>query len=155
MCARPPAIRGCETWSAGVSPASAAERTSRLDLARGSPHRASRWLRVLAIATFAATVTEAIGGGRAFAQPAADTSAVEASYKRHMSIGVKLFQDQNYEAAIVEFDAAYRAKPKASPLVNIALCQKALFRYPKAITTLEMAVSKHGETLSDADRKAT
>ena len=54
-------------------------------------------------------------------------------YKQHMENGVKLYNDRNYEAALSEFRAAYDAKPKASPLVNIALGHKALFNYPKAI----------------------
>lgn len=92
----------------------------------------------------------------ASAQPtrAGAASEDDASYKPHMTNGVKLFQDKNYEAAIAEFEAAYRIRPKASPLVNIALCEKALFRYPKAIARLEKALSEHGDTLTTADKKA-
>jgi hypothetical protein len=72
-----------------------------------------------------------------------------------MGNGVKLFQDKNFEAALAEFSAAYRAKPKASPLVNIALCEKALFRYPKAIAALERALDEHGTELDDNDQRAS
>jgi hypothetical protein len=72
-------------------------------------------------------------------------------YRQHMDNGVKLFQDQNYEAALVEFDAAYNVNPRASPLLNIALCHKALFRYPKAIAALERALERHRDTMDQAD----
>jgi hypothetical protein len=77
------------------------------------------------------------------------------SYKPHMDNGVKLFNDKNYPAAIAEFKAAYDARPNPNPLVNIALCQKALFDYPKAIAALESALAKHGDTMSPSDRKAS
>jgi hypothetical protein len=86
----------------------------------------------------------------ALAQPSSD----DASYKRHMGNGVKLYQDKNFEAAIAEFSAAYRARPKASPLVNIALCEKALFRYPKAIAALERALAEHRIELDEGDQAA-
>lgn len=76
------------------------------------------------------------------------------SYKPHMENGVKLFNDKNYPAAIAEFKAAYDARPNPNPLVNIALCQKALFDYPKAIAVLEAAIAKHGAVMSPSDRQA-
>jgi hypothetical protein len=89
----------------------------------------------------------------ALAQPGAKADD-EAGYKSHMTNGVKLYQDRNWEAAIAEFEAAYRIKPKASPLVNIALCHKGMFNYPKAIGVLETALGKHADTLTPADKKA-
>jgi hypothetical protein len=71
-----------------------------------------------------------------------------------MDYGVKLYQDKNYEAAIAEFQAAYKVRPKASPLVNISLCYKGQFNYLKAIAALETALAKHSDTMSDADKKA-
>ena len=85
--------------------------------------------------------------------PRAAHAEVEA-YKQHMDNGVKLFTDHNYPAAIAEFQAAYQLKPKASPLINTALCYKAQFKYPKAIETLETALAKHADTMDDADKKA-
>src|SRR6185503_15191403 len=59
------------------------------------------------------------------------------AYRLHMDNGVKLYQDKNFAAAIAEFEAAYKARPKASPLMNISLCYKSVFAYPKAIAALE------------------
>src|SRR5262249_17820800 len=87
-------------------------------------------------------------------QPQGWADAASPEYKQHMDNGVKLYQDKNYEAAIAEFTAAYRVKAKASPLLNISLCHKALFQYPKAIEALETALSKHGDTMEASDKKA-
>ncbi|MFT3774092.1 MAG: PEGA domain-containing protein [Minicystis sp.] len=98
------------------------------------------------------------GLGPAFAAAlllAAPPLAAQAdSYKLHMENGVKLYNDRNWVAAIVEFRAAYEARPNANPLFNIALCEKELYRYHKAIATLETALAKHGSTMDPPDRKA-
>jgi hypothetical protein len=88
------------------------------------------------------------------ALPPAPPAQVD-SYKLHMENGVKLFEDRNYDAARAEFRAAYEARPKANPLLNIALAYKAEFKYPKAIEALETALAKHRDTMSAADVKAT
>src|SRR5262245_35808939 len=75
-------------------------------------------------------------------------------YKAHMENGIKLFQDRNYSAALIEFRAAYEAHPKASPLLNMALCYKAQFNYPKAIQTLEKALKEHADSMDANDKKA-
>jgi hypothetical protein len=84
--------------------------------------------------------------------PAEPSSADQ--YKQHMSNGVKLFNDENFGAAIAEFEAAYAERPRASPLVNLALCHKSLFHYPKAITALEKALALHHDSMEAEDRAA-
>src|ERR1044072_2699300 len=84
------------------------------------------------------------------AEPPAEAATADPAteaYKQHMSNGVKLFQDKNYAAAITEFQAAYDAKPKASPLINIALCHKGMYQYPKAVASLRAALEKHGDAM--------
>jgi hypothetical protein len=105
-------------------------------LAFALPLRGAPWVGVAVIATPAA----------AWAQGDA--------YKQHMDNGVKLFHDQNYPAAITEFRAAYEARPSPNPLVNIALCEKAVFHYPRAIAALEAAIAKHGDAMDPGDKKA-
>ena len=93
----------------------------------------------------------------ASAQPAAalpPATAPADTYKLHMENGVKLFEDRNYDAARAEFRAAYEARPRANPLINIALAHKAEFNYPKAIEALETALAKHQDTMSAGDIKA-
>jgi hypothetical protein len=115
-----------------------------LPFARDFPVMAllSRSCRAVAAFAVALAVT---GAGVAGAQPD--------PYKQHMENGVKLYADRNYAAAVVEFQAAYEAKPGASPLLDIALCDKEMFRYPQAIAVLEEVLRKHGAAMSDRDRK--
>lgn len=111
-------------------------------------------------------VSAALSPSLALAQPAAPQSSAAPpalppapdpaadSYRQHMDVGISLYEQKNYVAAIAEFEEAYKAKPKASPLLNIALCHKAMFAYPKAIRALETALSKHSDTMDENDRKA-
>jgi len=74
--------------------------------------------------------------------------------RHHFANGVRLYQDANYSAALIEFEAANELKPGAASLQNIALCQKALFRYAAAAATLDLLLSNHGGTLPPAERDA-
>jgi hypothetical protein len=93
----------------------------------------------------------------AFALAVVVAGAVRAQgdpYRLHMDNGVKLYSDRNYPAAVVEFEAAYEARPSANPLMNIALCDKEMFHYARAITALEAALLKHGDSMDAGDKKA-
>lgn len=81
-------------------------------------------------------------------EPASD------AYRQHMDVGISLYEQKNYAAAITEFEEAYKARPKASPLVNVALCHKAMFAYHKAVRALETALAKHEDTMDENDKKA-
>lgn len=65
----------------------------------------------------------------------ADPNVDEA--KRHFEQGVALFNDGNFSAALSEFEQVYRLHPVAGVLYNIGVTQKALFRYPEAIDSLQ------------------
>ncbi|HEX3776303.1 MAG TPA: PEGA domain-containing protein [Polyangiaceae bacterium] len=77
-----------------------------------------------------------------------------AEARRHFKLGIRLYQDANYPGALAEFEAAYAAKPGAGSLQNVALCQKALFRYREAAATLEQLLEKHGTELNEGEQKA-
>ena len=83
-----------------------------------------------------------------------DAGTPAAIYQRHLDNGITLFQGGNYRAAVTEFQAAYDAQPKASPLINMALSYKALFDYPNAIEALKKAVSEHADTLKPEHKAA-
>jgi hypothetical protein len=112
----------------------------------------------LLVATLAAASIAILGGATSAQAEDSPPRAADAppsdTYKQHMANGVKLFNDHNYAAAVVEFEAAYAERPRASPLLNVALCYKSLFNYPKAIAALELALSKHGDTMDAPDRQA-
>ena len=114
-------------------------------------------------ALFVACALVSVGGpahaAPAAAQPAAPApSSTEADAtaeaRRHFKLGIKLYQDTNYPGALAEFEAAYAAKPGAGSLQNVALCQKALFRYREASSTLTQLLAEHGADLSDGEKKA-
>jgi len=115
---------------------------------------AARAALAIAIIGFAAPAISAAQPAEKPTEPPAPGPPAS-EYKRHLDLGVKLFNDRNFGAAVAEFEAAYRAEPKANPLINIALSQKAQFQYPAAIATLEKALSEHGDTMSEKDRSAT
>src|SRR3954468_24546196 len=77
-----------------------------------------------------------------------------AEARRHFKLGIKLYQDTNYPGALAEFEAAYTAKPGAGSLQNVALSQKALFRYREAADTLAQLLARHGSELSEGEKKA-
>ena len=86
--------------------------------------------------------------------PPSDAVDATAEARRHFKIGIRLYQDTNYQGALAEFEAAYAAKPGPGSLQNVALCQKALFRYREAAATLEQLLSKHAAELSEGEQKA-
>src|SRR5262245_25425110 len=53
--------------------------------------------------------------------------------KAHFTKGVTLYNDGNYSGALVEFETAHAIHPVSAVLYNIALTQKALFRYAESI----------------------
>lgn len=84
--------------------------------------------------------------------PATPEATLEA--RRHFKLGIRLYQDTNYPGALAEFEAAYAAKPGPGSLQNVALSQKALFRYREAAATLEQLLARHEAELSEGERAA-
>jgi hypothetical protein len=65
-----------------------------------------------------------------------------ADARLHFQQGVALYQDQNYDAALAEFQGAYGISGEPVVLYNMGLTYKALFRYAEAIDTLERYLSE-------------
>ncbi len=99
------------------------------------------------VATFLLAPSAASGAETPGSAPTATARA-----KPHFDNGVSLYQDGNFAGALAEFEAAYRIKPGASSLQNVALCQKALFRYGEAAVTLQTLLAQHGSELDGAGR---
>lgn len=76
----------------------------------------------------------------------------EQPYFLHMTNGIRLFNSNDFAAAIAEFEAAYAAKPSASPLLNEALSYRELKKYPQAVVQLERALAQHGSQMSEDDK---
>jgi hypothetical protein len=88
------------------------------------------------------------------APPADPAQAATDSARVHFKTGIKLYRDGNYPGALAEFEAAYELKPGPGSLQNVALCQKALFRYGEAADTLTRLLLRHTAELTDAERTA-
>jgi hypothetical protein len=91
------------------------------------------------------------------AAPAPDADPARAATdaaRAHFKTGIKLYRDGNYPGALAEFEAAYDLKPGPGSLQNVALCQKALFRYGEAADTLTRLLLRHASELSEAERIA-
>lgn len=80
----------------------------------------------------------------ALARPAAADDAALARAK--FQEGMALVGQENYPAALAAFEESYRIVPKPGLLYNIAMCQKALFRYVDSITTFKKYIAEAGAT---------
>lgn len=120
--------------------------------ARGSGGLA--WLLSLALvvpAVPSALVT------RASAAPAPAPSAggnAEAEAKRHFDIGLKLYKEKLYEAALTEFEQSYEIVPRPSALRNVAQCHRDLKRMAEAYATYGKLLSVHAAQLSPKEKDA-
>ncbi len=85
---------------------------------------------------------------------AAERSPEGVEYAKHMDNGVKLYQSGNFTGALIEFEAAYKAKPKASPLINEALCFREQHKYAEAVLALERALRDHGHQMDAKNKQA-
>ena len=55
--------------------------------------------------------------------------------KAHFKEGMAAIKGENYPAALIAFEKSYKLTPKAALLFNIAMCEKALYRYVDSITS--------------------
>ena len=81
-----------------------------------------------------------------------DAQAHERS-RQFFERGIHLFQHGNVVGALAEFEAGYQIHPNSAALQNIALCQKALFRYREAKATLELLLARHEHEMTSTDIK--
>jgi len=72
-------------------------------------------------------------------------SDAKAAFKR----GVEAFADEDYPAALSDFEKAYELSGRAKILYNIAMCERALYRYKNSIQTFRKYIAELGDELSD------
>jgi hypothetical protein len=68
--------------------------------------------------------------------------------------GIKLYDAQDFAAALAEFEAAYRLVPRYQVLFNIGVTQKRLFRYNDAVRSLKRYLELGGEKVPQDRRDA-
>lgn len=67
--------------------------------------------------------------------------------------GAAAFEAGEYERALEDFEASYALSPVTSVLYNIAMCERALFRYGDSMDSFERYLEAAGDRLS-AERRA-
>ena len=72
----------------------------------------------------------------------------------HFRVGLQLYQARNFTGALAEFEETYRLQASPAALQNVALCQRALFRYAESIATLERMLRDHAATVDPEDARA-
>lgn len=85
------------------------------------------------------------------ARPPASAKKLAAAHYRR---GVALFKETNYPAALAEFRAAYQALPNWQVLFNIGLCERRLFKYGPALTSLNRYLTEGGAKVARERRTA-
>lgn len=97
------------------------------------PMRGS-WLYLIAVLAGGATAPADAAPPRG---PSAPAEPARTEAKRHFDRGIALYNDNDLDAALTEFEASYQTYPTAGVLYNIGIVHKALHRYSEAITALE------------------
>lgn len=102
--------------------------------------RAISWVLVLGLLT----------SGPALAAEDAKEKEAATRFQR----GVGLYKDGDYEAALIEFKAAYKLSPIFEVLYNLGLTQRRLFQYGEAVKSLNDYLVQGGKKVSAARREA-
>jgi hypothetical protein len=126
---------------------------------RRSPMRTTVRSRCVAALVCAAVVTTPVAAN---AQPApappvpAPAAAVPETVEQarsHFAHGVKLYEEEDYRAALIEFSRAYELAPNWAVLYNVGQSHYQLRDYPNALRTMEKYVKEGGEQIGK-DRRA-
>jgi len=75
------------------------------------------------------------------------SDSLDGEAKAALTRATSLFEVANYDAARVEFEQAYTLSSDARVLYNVAVCDKELERYARAISTLERSLELGGDKL--------
>jgi hypothetical protein len=84
--------------------------------------------------------------------PTAHAEDTKAKASEHFEKGVALFKNQDFTAALVEFEAAYEAQPHFAVRYNVAICLYKLKRYGDAADQIQRYLSEGGDRIP-ADKK--
>ena len=93
----------------------------------------------------------------AFAQEGPTGTGTDAAHEEaheHFNLGLALMENENWEAARLEFARSLELSPTRSALFNFGMCQKALHRYLQALETFEGWLAAYAET-APAEERAT
>lgn len=91
--------------------------------------------------------------GLFFIWPATSEAADKAEAKRHFETGLAMMELEDFSGAAVEFEASLAAYTSRNAMFNLAMCYKALHKYPKALETFRKVLEMYGSKMSQEDRK--
>ncbi len=91
-------------------------------------------------------------GDASSGEQAKASSEIEAA-RVHFQRGIEFFNDESYEAALVEFQRAYEIAPSYQILYNTGRIHVALKNYARALRDLRKYLAEGGANISD-DRRA-
>jgi hypothetical protein len=99
-----------------------------------------------------------LAGVRAWAAPPAPSptpsAADETEAKRHFEVGLKLYKEKVYDAALTEFETSYKLNARPSALRNVAQCHRDLKHFAEAHKFYEQLLAAHGAQLSAKEKEA-
>lgn len=117
--------------------------------------RARRFVAFAVVLGTAAPVFAKPAAKPAPAKPAAKPATPEeAEARKHFEIGLKLYNEKLYEAALTEFEQSYALNARPSALRNMAQCHRDLKRFAQAHAAFSELLEKHGPQLSKAELEA-
>jgi PEGA domain-containing protein len=121
------------------------------------PSHSSFWRPAVGLAlALAAAPTPALAQGKA-ATPATAPAPLSASLtgmaRAEYEAGKLLYQDGDFQNALVKFQRVYELSHDGRLLWNIAVCEKNLRRYTRVLTTLDRYLVEAASVISAEDRQ--
>jgi tetratricopeptide (TPR) repeat protein len=114
-------------------------------------------LSLLTLVALTATASTGFAQADEPSEPAAaptEASAADAEARRlagvHFTNGVELFQDGEYDGALIEFRQAYDTSPNPMVLYNIGQTYLAMRRYVDADEAFHLYLERSGDSISEA-----
>jgi hypothetical protein len=114
-----------------------------------APARAIAWAAVAAVCVASGSAQAQNRAARA--KPLAQSLSPDA--RRDYDAGKLLFEDGDYGTALLKYQAAYDATHDPRLLWDVAVCEKSLRHYARAIEVLARYVTEGGELLTAGDRR--
>jgi hypothetical protein len=81
-----------------------------------------------------------------------ETDPAKIKAKEHFDKGLILVEQENWEAALLEFEESLKLTEMKSAALNRAMCLKALHRYLEALDAFKGYLEKHGPELDETRR---
>ncbi len=104
------------------------------------------------ILSLLATTSPAIAQTAQTAQPTPSAGGGTVEARQHYDRGVKLYEEEDYRAALIEFKRAYEIAPNVAVLFNIGQSYYELLDYANALTTFEKYQAEAGNDIPPAKK---